>query len=201
MPVERVVGRRAGDDDQVVGLIGVRAPHLLSGDDPLVAVALGAGADRRDVGSGVRFAERERAEVLAARDTRQDRLALGGAETGDQAVATGDDARHAHPRPGQLLGHDAVLDEPEAETPVLLRHENAEQPHLRHRAHDVLGDEPVLRIELVGDGQHHVHREAPDGIAHRQPLVGQVGGRQGNRRGWKERHRNTLSFACHLLVN
>ena len=50
-----VVG--AGEEHAPVGVVGVARPHLVPGDDVGVAVEIGAGAERREVGAGVRLAE------------------------------------------------------------------------------------------------------------------------------------------------
>ena len=49
-----------------------RGPHLLTGDDPLVAVALGARRERREVGAGARLAEQLAPHLLVAHDRRQE---------------------------------------------------------------------------------------------------------------------------------
>ena len=47
----------AGQQEAPVGEVGVARPDLVAGDDVLVAVALGPGAQRREVGAGVGLAE------------------------------------------------------------------------------------------------------------------------------------------------
>src|SRR5207244_639762 len=50
--VLRDVPVAAGEQDAEVGVVRGRGPHLLTVDDPLVAVALGPGGDGGDVGAG-----------------------------------------------------------------------------------------------------------------------------------------------------
>ena len=60
------VGVGAADDLADVGVLGARGPHLLAGDDPLVAVALGLGLQAGEVGAGARLAEQLAADEVAA---------------------------------------------------------------------------------------------------------------------------------------
>ena len=48
------LGVGAGDEHAPVGEVGQRVPHLLPGDDPLVAVAHGPGGQAGQVGAGAR---------------------------------------------------------------------------------------------------------------------------------------------------
>ena len=49
MPAGGVIGRRASDHEDSVGLVGERAPHLLSVDHPTAVDLVGPGTDGRDV--------------------------------------------------------------------------------------------------------------------------------------------------------
>src|SRR5262249_29212869 len=77
----------------------------------------------------------------------------------------------------QLLGHEHVLEDAEAEAAVLLRDEDAEVPELgelvakRHR------NLALHWVELVGDGQHLPHRELARRFEDRLALVRVVGRR------------------------
>ena len=65
-----VLGRRrvgAGQQDAPAGDVGVAGPDLLAVDDPLVAVALGPGGERGQVGAGTRLAEELAPDLLARR--------------------------------------------------------------------------------------------------------------------------------------
>jgi hypothetical protein len=53
--------------------VGQRRPHLLAVDDPLVAVAHGAGGETGDVGAGAGLAEQLAPDVLAGEDAPQQR--------------------------------------------------------------------------------------------------------------------------------
>ena len=60
------VGVGAADDLADVAVVGARRPHLLAGDDPLVAVALGLGLQAGEVGAGARLAEELAGHEVAA---------------------------------------------------------------------------------------------------------------------------------------
>jgi hypothetical protein len=64
-----LAGRLVGDreDDRHLGVLAGGDELLDAVEDEIVAVALGAGGDRRRVGTGVRLGEAEAAEHLAAR--------------------------------------------------------------------------------------------------------------------------------------
>ncbi len=66
----RRVGVGAGEQHAEVGGLATRRPHLLPGDHPLVAVALGLRLHRREVGAGARLGE-QLAPALAAVDDRE----------------------------------------------------------------------------------------------------------------------------------
>ena len=51
------VGIGAGQQEDVVGELGLGGPHLLAVDDPLVAVELGPRLQRGQVAAGVGFGE------------------------------------------------------------------------------------------------------------------------------------------------
>ena len=55
----------AGDEDGEVGVLRARRPHLLAVHDPLVAVALRPGSQRRQVGAGAGLAEQLAPDLLA----------------------------------------------------------------------------------------------------------------------------------------
>ena len=93
-------------------------------------------------------------------------------------VAAGDDAGHAHPGPRQLLGDEHVLEQAEAEAAVLLVDHDAEEAHLAHLGHEVVGHLALHRIELVGEREDLVHGELPGQVADHETVVGGVGGRE-----------------------
>ena len=72
----RDVGVGAGQQHAEVGEVRPRGPHLLAGDDPLVAVALGVGGERREVGARARLAEQLAPHLLVAHDRREEPQAL-----------------------------------------------------------------------------------------------------------------------------
>ena len=65
-----VVG--AGEHHAPVGVVGVARPHLVAGDDVLVAVPVGTGAQRREVGAGVGLAEALAPAVAPVDDAGQE---------------------------------------------------------------------------------------------------------------------------------
>ena len=69
--VLRGVGVRAGDEDAVAGVLGQRGPDLLAGHHPFVAVALGPGRQRRQVGPGAGLAEELAPHVLAGQERHE----------------------------------------------------------------------------------------------------------------------------------
>ena len=102
----------AGQKDAPLGPIGPRRPDLLSVDDVLVAVALGCGAKRCQVGAGVRLAEQLGPHLGAVQDARKPAPVLGlGASGQDRRAgpAHADRAvRDRHVGRRQLLGDDQL---------------------------------------------------------------------------------------------
>ena len=74
-----------------------------------------------------------------------------------------DDAGQAHPAVGQLLDDADVGQQVEAEAAVVLGDGDAEEPELAHLLDD-LGREPVVVLQLGGDGSDLVGDEAADGL-------------------------------------
>jgi hypothetical protein len=78
------VGIGAGHQDGEPGEVGAGRPHLLAVDHPLVAVTLGAGAERGEVGAGPRLAEQLAPDLLTGPQRLQEPpLLLLGAERQD----------------------------------------------------------------------------------------------------------------------
>ena len=67
------VGVGAGDQLAPLGELGARAPHLLAVDDPLVAVALGAAAERGEVRAGAGLGEQLAAQLASGEEARDQR--------------------------------------------------------------------------------------------------------------------------------
>src|SRR5207248_839386 len=65
------IGIGAGDENSVVRVMGPRCPDFLAVDDPVIAVALGAGAQARDVGAAGRLGKQLAPDLLAGGDLRQ----------------------------------------------------------------------------------------------------------------------------------
>ena len=66
----------AGDEHAPLGVLGARRPDLLAGDDPVVAVADGAGLERGEVRAGLRLGEALTPDLLAGEDRLQEPLLL-----------------------------------------------------------------------------------------------------------------------------
>ncbi len=64
----------AADDFADVAVVRARSPHFLPGDDPLVAVALGLGLQRRKVAAGTRLAEQLATDDVGAPHGTQELL-------------------------------------------------------------------------------------------------------------------------------
>ena len=71
------VGIGAADHEAPVGLVGQRGPHLLPGDDPLVAVPHRPGLDVGQVAAGVGLRIALAPQLGALPDGRQEALLLG----------------------------------------------------------------------------------------------------------------------------
>ncbi len=117
--------------------------------------------DVGEVGSGLQLGERDGADPLAGRTLpTQLQPVLGVRAVATGAVAAGDDAAHAHPGSGQLLGDQAVLEHPETEPAlVLVRDQYPEVAELPDPVEEDLRDVLMSWVERVGGREHLVHRE------------------------------------------
>ncbi len=78
---------RAAEDEAPIGPVRERRPDLLTGDHPLVSVALGACLHVGEVGAGVRLRVPLAPHVLARRDPREEAaLLLLGTEVQDRGA-------------------------------------------------------------------------------------------------------------------
>ena len=195
----RLFGRvRVGAGEQVadVGVVPVGRPHLLPGDDEVIAVADRAGPQAGQVAARVRLAEQLAPQVLAGPDARQvvpPLLLAAEGQDGSRRQRPGADLAPG-PGPGDLLGDDervlnggtgppAVLDRPrlpEVAGRVQPGHPGAQRGHLLgfRRAHpDVLArSRPVPGDEVPDLGPVLLQFWAVV-KAHRRLLVGPVSGR------------------------
>ena len=117
-----LVGSR--EDEEGAGMARVRDPLLAAADPPAVSVRLGACAKRAGVRSRLGLGERECAEMLAARERRDEaRPLLVGAEREqrqrDRARVHGDGDSDTGVRARELLEHEDVRDEVRAGAAVL----------------------------------------------------------------------------------
>ena len=90
-----------------------------------------------------------------------------------QALGAGQDAGRRHPGAGQLLADHAVLEDAEPEAALLGGHGDAEVAELGQPGQQGRRDLALLRVELVGDRQHLVHRE-PAGLQLQLLALGRV---------------------------
>ena len=163
------LGVDGGDDDVDVGDAAVRDPRLRAVQHPLVVglVVHGAGAQRGDVGSGVGFADTERAELdvpgraVALRHPLDD--LLGRPVAGDASSSEGGaHDRHADPgvAPEQLLDGDRQRETGRVAHRVH-QEVDAVQPDLGglldHRPGELLA-----LVPLVGGGADHALGEVVD---------------------------------------
>ena len=75
--VLRHVPVRACEQEAVVGVVGAGGPHLLAVDDPVVAVAVGAGGCAGEVGAAAGLAEELAPGVFAGEDAAQESCLVG----------------------------------------------------------------------------------------------------------------------------
>ena len=149
-PGGALVGARKGQERPRV--TAVRDPLLRAGDRPAVTGGLGLRAQRARIRAGFGLGEREGAEMLPARERRDEaRLLLVGPVDEewqcDRARVHGD--RHPHSGVGarQLFEHEDVGQEVHAGAAVLLRHARAHQAELRQLGEE-LAREVVVAVPL-----------------------------------------------------
>ena len=119
------VGVGAGQQEDVVGVLGLGRPHLLPVDHPLVAVELGPRLEAGQVRAGVGLAEALAPRDLALQDARDELLLLLlGAplqdRRADQGVAEEVGAQR-RAGPGELLVEHDLLQQAQALAAVLGR--------------------------------------------------------------------------------
>ncbi len=121
--VLRGVGVGADGQPEVVGLVAAGGPHLLAVDDVVVAVAPSGGAERGQVGAGVRLAVADREVHVTGQDPRQEHVLLLLGAVADQRRPDGlqRDRRQVHVVVLRLVGEDRLLDLAEPVAAVLLR--------------------------------------------------------------------------------
>src|SRR5262249_50352132 len=142
-----------------VGVLGERGPGLLAIDDPLVALALGLGAQRSKIGTGTRLRKALAPPVVDIGNARQVLLLLrlvaeGVDDRADHADAEGERLRR---RIGlQLLVEDVVLHAGPARAAIFLR---------------PVRDAPALLVEDAPPGDHLVLAEMT-ALDHLAPRLG-----------------------------
>ena len=176
-----VARRRVGDREEAepVGGGGVRDVHLRAVQDPVVAVAHGAGLDAGHVGAGARLGDRDRCHLLAA--DRRDEIALLQLLAAEAVERRGGHVglhRDAHGDAGvvaerELLQEDRMVGVVEAEAAVALVVADAEEPELAHLAVEGLVDAAEL-VELAGPGDQLRLHEPADRVAERLVLCAAV---------------------------
>ena len=142
--------RRAADDQDVVGDMGVGDEDLLAVDDEAAVDPLGRGRQRADVGAGLGLGHRDRLD-RAAGDAAEDLalLVLGAEPAGraghDQRRRVAADRSQA---PCRLFHEEAGVEHRASGTPVLLGDGHPEPAELRHLAVEV-----VAVVDLAAVGQ------------------------------------------------
>ena len=166
----------AGEDDQEVGLVGVGAPVLGTGDLPVVAHAHGAAGDVGNIRAGIRLGQRIGAEKLALRHARQQlglALRRQRVHRAQQAVAARDQAGDAHPAAREFLGDQAVLEGAQPEAAEFFGDQDAEVAEFGHFLDQFARDRALVRVQLVGQRQHPLHREFARRLLDEPAFVGQ----------------------------
>ena len=156
-------------------------PHLLAGDQVLVALSHGTRADRLHVRAALRLGHREGAAQLAGRHPGQEALplllgAVADDHVGDDEVRV-DDAGDAHPSARQLADRERVGGQVESQAAVLLGDGEAEQPQLAHAFHDLVREDVVV-LELRGHRDDLLLGELAHQQHHLALLVGEALQRQ-----------------------
>jgi hypothetical protein len=160
---------RAGEPD-VVGVLGEAGEDLAAVDDVVVAVLHGAGAQRGEVGAGLRLRVADRRVQLALQDARQEvALLLVGAELHDR-VADRVDGQERQREAGalHLVAEDELLERRAALAAVLLRPADADPAVGAHLLQRLMIERPAaalaaaldLLLQLVG---HHARRNSRAG--------------------------------------
>ena len=151
----------------------MRDPGLVAGDFVDVAVALGARAQRAEIGAGVRFGEYRCRQFLAAGDQRQPVLALVlraaaqdqfGRDFRSRAERTDADIAAA-----QFLGHDAHRGLRKSRAAEFFRNGQPENAQRTHLGNHIERDEFVFQMPLMGVGRDLVLREAEELLANHAP--------------------------------
>ncbi len=138
--VRWALGRGPADQVAVVGHLAEAGPDLLAVDDEVVAVALGPGLQRGEVGAGLGLAHPDAPRGLAGQDAGEQLADLLGRAVGHQRRAhlPVGEPRRGEGRTGRdhLLGHDQPLDRRPAAPAELDRPGHAD---------------PAVRGELAGE--------------------------------------------------
>src|SRR4051812_3998012 len=169
---------RLREDERVVRDGGVRDPVLLTVEDVRVAFTPRRRPHRRHVGAGVGLGQAEARELLALRLRRQPPLLLLLCPVLEQRERVEADV-HRDQRPERrlapldLLARERLRHVVEACAPVLLRHDDAEDPELCH-ALDQLEVELVVDVVLHGDRQDALVHELANRVLDQPLLVGQL---------------------------
>ena len=162
-----ILGRRAGDDQDLVGPLGHGRPDFSTGDPVAVAVLLGPGLQAGGVQPAVGLGDRETGLVLAGDDARQValllfvRAELHHRHQAEDVEVDGAGAGEAGSGLGHHLHDVAGLGEAKARAAVRLRHGHPQPAAGRHGGGEGLGEvaglvgpAPVLVVEVGADAAH-----------------------------------------------
>jgi len=163
----------AGQQHTEVGKVRPRGPHLLTGDDPLVAIRLGPTRERRQVAARARLAEQLAPDLLGPHDRRQEAQplllgAVGEQRRRGQVQAEGVESAQVERREDGLDG--TRLGDAEVETAV------GDRPGRSHQARSTEHGVPVL---VVTSGANLADRRGAAACGRVLPCLGDVLGDPG----------------------
>jgi hypothetical protein len=177
---ERAVGIGARQNQQHTRLAGHRAPGLDAVEYPAAIALRRLEPHCSDIGAGIRFGDGNGTQRIAHRDLGQPLLPLLFGSSLEQRAAedfrAGDEAACGAERAArELLGdHDhphVVFMIVALDAAVALGNRQAEAAHLGQRLENLLRNDPVLAMDLLGQRHHHVGRQLAERILHHRLVV------------------------------
>jgi hypothetical protein len=158
-----------GEDDRHLRVLAGGDELLDAVEDEMIAIAVGAGADRRRIGTGMRLGEAEAAEHLAARQWFEPGFLLLVAavfhgDAAGQRVLHADDGRGRAVAGGDLLDHQHQRHVVHAGAAPFLGDDHAERAELAEFAQR-LGGKGVMAVPLGGEGRQALLREIAQRVA------------------------------------
>ena len=169
---------RPGEDEEVVGDVGQRDPHLLAGQEVAVAFLDRDRLDAAHVAARGRLGQAVGGDLLPLRLRHEIPLLLilGAPRQQREAVQAGvhrDDDAQRRVDVFELLADDPEADVVHARAAVLGRNGTAQQAHLGHLRQNARV-EAVLAIELADPRRHLASGPLPDRLLQQALLFGQI---------------------------